>query len=563
MIEDGSGFTSEEVEPLLYSTDINFRPVDLEFGPDGALYLVDWFNPLIGHMQYSLRDAQRDHGHGRIWRVTYKGKPLLDPPNIAGATVPELLDLLKTYEDRTRYRARIELRGRDHAEVADALETWIESLDENHPEFEHHLLEALWVYQTINRPAPELLARVLKSSEPRARAAATRVVRFWRQQIENPVAVLELMARDEHPRVRLEAVVALSHITTPESARAALALQESQTDYYLDYALNETIDTLQPWWQPELAKNEFEVSENALDYLLARVPTNELTLFARNEAVNVELLTRHGVDRANREDALAGLAKASGESRTAVLLDYLGRADRGEVDRAAEVAADLGRLLTNQDAQELAAQDETLLQFAREGRLASVREAAYAALMVADGDAARAWKSAIASTPALVDWLHALPRVGDEALRNAQHARVLPLLTTLPNSLQHEPGPVQARFVRIELPGADRVLTLAEVEVLAAGENIGRSGSAKQSSTLHGGDAKRAIDGNRHASFEKNGQTHTDEEANPWWELDLGAEQPVDVVRIWNRREDVGNRLENYTLTLMDSERRPVFEKAA
>ena len=112
VIEEDSGFTSEEVEPLLYSTDINFRPVDLQFAPDGSLYVVDWFNPLIGHMQYSLRDERRDHDHGRIWRVRHGSRPLLEPPGIAGASTPELVRLLESYEDRTRYRVRRELRER-------------------------------------------------------------------------------------------------------------------------------------------------------------------------------------------------------------------------------------------------------------------------------------------------------------------------------------------------------------------------------------------------------------------------------------------------------------------
>ena len=77
-MEDGSGFVGIETEPLLQSSDVNFRPVAMQFGPDGALYVVDWFNPLIGHMQFSLRDPRRDTTHGRVWRVTAKGRPLLD-----------------------------------------------------------------------------------------------------------------------------------------------------------------------------------------------------------------------------------------------------------------------------------------------------------------------------------------------------------------------------------------------------------------------------------------------------------------------------------------------------
>ena len=64
-------------------------------------------------MQFSLRDPGRDHYHGRIWRITAKGRPLVKPPKIAGEPIAKLLDLLKEYEDRTRYRVRAELRERE------------------------------------------------------------------------------------------------------------------------------------------------------------------------------------------------------------------------------------------------------------------------------------------------------------------------------------------------------------------------------------------------------------------------------------------------------------------
>jgi 2-keto-4-pentenoate hydratase len=73
-------------------------------------------------MQHSIRDPQRDTSHGRIWRVTYKDRPLLKPATIAGAPIGDLLNLLKEYEDRTRYRARRELRDRPTADVVAATE---------------------------------------------------------------------------------------------------------------------------------------------------------------------------------------------------------------------------------------------------------------------------------------------------------------------------------------------------------------------------------------------------------------------------------------------------------
>ncbi|MGB2712532.1 MAG: PVC-type heme-binding CxxCH protein, partial [Vicinamibacterales bacterium] len=142
--EDGAGLKWAEVEPILQSTDENFRPVDAEVGPDGALYFVDWHNPIIGHMQHNLRDTSRDKEHGRVYRVSYAGRPLLTPAKIAGQPIPQLLDLLKEPEDRVRYRAKIELSARDTKEVLTALQTWIDRLDQKDPQYEHYMMEALW-----------------------------------------------------------------------------------------------------------------------------------------------------------------------------------------------------------------------------------------------------------------------------------------------------------------------------------------------------------------------------------------------------------------------------------
>jgi hypothetical protein len=136
-------------------------------GPDGALYVVDWFNPLIGHMQYSLRDPRRDTQHGRIWRVTYRGRPLLEPLNLEGLSVGELLEQLRAYEDRTRYRARRELRERDGEEVRRELARWVEALDASDPAYEHLLLEALWVSQSRDVVDERLLRRLLQETDGR------------------------------------------------------------------------------------------------------------------------------------------------------------------------------------------------------------------------------------------------------------------------------------------------------------------------------------------------------------------------------------------------------------
>jgi hypothetical protein len=74
----GNGSSDEKPLPndLLASTDKVFRPVDPQIGPDGALWFGDWCNALIGHMQYSQRDPNRDHVRGRVYRLVAKNRPL-------------------------------------------------------------------------------------------------------------------------------------------------------------------------------------------------------------------------------------------------------------------------------------------------------------------------------------------------------------------------------------------------------------------------------------------------------------------------------------------------------
>ncbi|GIW90290.1 MAG: hypothetical protein KatS3mg109_0722 [Pirellulaceae bacterium] len=245
--DDGASFSAVEQEPILYSSDPNFRPVDIEIGPDGAIWFVDWHNPIIGHMQHNLRDPSRDREHGRVYRVTYRGRPLSVSPPIHGATLEQLLDNLKSPEDRVRYRTRIELSARPTEEVVAAARKWLEQLDKNDPDYEHHVLEGLWLMQNHNVVDAALLDRVLQSPDFRARAAAVRVLVAWRDRLDGVLDRLEKAVNDEHPRVRLEALRALSFFRGEDVERAEeIALQSIlyPQDRYLKFVLDETLATL-------------------------------------------------------------------------------------------------------------------------------------------------------------------------------------------------------------------------------------------------------------------------------------------------------------------------------
>jgi mono/diheme cytochrome c family protein/glucose/arabinose dehydrogenase/lysophospholipase L1-like esterase len=212
VVDDGTGYKTKFRQDLVVSEDRNFRPVDMEIAPDGSLYIIDWHNILIGHMQHNARDPLRDHVHGRVYRVTYPTRPLVTPAKIDGASVETLLDNLKLPEYRSRYRTRRELRGRNVAEVLPKITKWVADLDKNDPKYEHNVLEALWVTWGLNKVDQTLLRQMLNAKDYHARAAAVEVLRFTGHQVQDQSALLSQAVKDENSRVRLDAIVASSWI---------------------------------------------------------------------------------------------------------------------------------------------------------------------------------------------------------------------------------------------------------------------------------------------------------------------------------------------------------------
>ncbi len=167
------------VKPLLDSEDRNFRPTDAIVGGDGALYVADWHNAIIGHMQHNIRDPNRDHAHGRILRLTVKDRPLQSPVKIANESIDTLLENLKHPVNGIRHRSRIELSGRDSKAVIAATQKWMANFNPNDEKEAHHLLEALWMHQQHNVKNDALLNQLLNSKVPQAVVAAKTLQHFW------------------------------------------------------------------------------------------------------------------------------------------------------------------------------------------------------------------------------------------------------------------------------------------------------------------------------------------------------------------------------------------------
>jgi putative heme-binding domain-containing protein len=236
-VEGEFGYDEEYVSDLIFSTNLSFIPVDLHFGPRGDLYICDWYNPVKGHAQYSLRDERRDRHSGRIWRVTAKGKPLIEPPPIAGRPIGELLDVLKRPEYRLRYLAKRELRELDPGDVKRALDRWVAALDPSDPRYRHHQLEAIWVYRTIGAANTELLRELIVCDVRQARAAATQQLRYWHPNLPDHIELLRRAANDTYGMVRMEAAIAASYIGSREALDAMLDVLQHPRGGHLAYAI--------------------------------------------------------------------------------------------------------------------------------------------------------------------------------------------------------------------------------------------------------------------------------------------------------------------------------------
>jgi hypothetical protein len=126
------------------------------------------------------------------------------------------------------------------------------------------------------------------------------------------------------------------------------------------------------------------------------------------------------------------------------------------------------------------------------------------------------------------------------------------------------PAP-KARFVRVELPGKDKMLQLAEVQVFNGKENVAVKRPAKQSSLYTDAAASRAVDGNTDGIYAKGSVAHTSgQDSDPWWEVELAGDLPVERVVVWNRTDGaVGKRLDGFRVVLLDAKRQTVWKSEA
>jgi len=467
--ENGTGYLSQEQTELIKTNHVWFRPVDVKMGPDGAIYIADWYNPIIQHGEVDFRDPRRDHEHGRIWRVTAKDRPLVQRPQITSASVEGLLALTLAEEEWTRIQARQTLKERPREAAVAALAAWMKNSGATGAARERQALEALWTWQTLDVAAPEVLEETLAATDFRVRAAAVRVMSHWLDRLTPADAWHDrarALAADDHPRVRLEAVRLLSQVPGTEAVLAALSTYGAERDQFLDYALLLTLRERTADWLPEVQKDNPEFTGKG-----------DRLLFALDAVASAEVVPPlvHGLAQKRFDDAQAvkaiGLVAAHGNPGQAgtVLEQLCARLEKDD-----ESALPLWRALLEGTRQRNFQPGSGL------ERVAQLAAGKSGAIQVQALEAAGAWKIE-AARPALEALLkngessRELRNLGIEALRGlggeASAAFLLDLIGTHPD-----------RATRVSATGA--LVPLAPAEAARAAvpllQGSEREGEVKQ-----------------------------------------------------------------------------------
>jgi len=472
VVYNGADVTAKAVTPILDSSDPNFRPTDIEIGSDGALYVSDWANALIGHMQHNMRDPNRDAEHGRIYRITAKGRDLLKPVKLKGKLIAEVCDAFYAKENSVRYRARQELSGRDSNEVAKAVTAWASQRDVTKPADAQALLECLWVFEEQRIPNSELLATVAKASEPKVRAAAIRTLGHWADQVDGWDKILIAAARDESGLVRAEAVKAAVSFEGLIAAEAIFEVatrpMDPELDTVLKYAKSQIkVDSL----IQEVVASGKPLSKAAYAYALLNASTSDLLKLERTEAVYNAILSRDNVAANDLKETVSGLAKLRNLAPASLLMDLI--ADREALDNKSALSI-LGSALSEQPAKDLKSVQHRIETLATGGKSAEARQLGYAAWVAAEGNGAAAFYVASQSKDRLKDLLAAVPRIPQQ-LRGGLYNDVRTLMFELPSNLEAEVAgtSLQQQGIQVDFffPNASNVAveTLEKMQPKASG----------------------------------------------------------------------------------------------
>lgn len=213
LIWNGSSPQVDTQPDFLTCRDGWFRPVDLQLGPDGALYIADFYNAIIGHYEVPLEHPRRDRTRGRIWRVTWNeadsGDPV--PPDLTAASIDDLIAVLGNSNLTLQVLAAHWIADRHLEGASDRLRS---ALQEDSSE--ERRVHALWLLRRSESLTLDDLEAAVRADSPLVRTHAARILgSLDALQTKHQQLVTTLLAANA-PRVARAAAEAIAAHPHPE-----------------------------------------------------------------------------------------------------------------------------------------------------------------------------------------------------------------------------------------------------------------------------------------------------------------------------------------------------------
>ena len=230
---DGT-ITAKHLPDLLKSEDDWFRPVNMEFGPDGCLYVADWYNKIISHNELPTTHPDRDKAHGRIFRIRHKSQKRRKVVNFYEVETKDLVGHLKSPSLWAKQAAWHQISDRPIEETKGlSIELIALASDESQSEMTRIL--ALWSLEGIKHYDETLINNLLASKEDNLRREAVRSLASFSLNANAIANALKNVSEDNNPMVRSQVLRTLNEV---------------------EVANSETINLLVKACKPELEGNE-------------------------------------------------------------------------------------------------------------------------------------------------------------------------------------------------------------------------------------------------------------------------------------------------------------------
>jgi putative membrane-bound dehydrogenase-like protein len=219
---DGS-ISTKHLPDFLTSTDDWFRPVNMEFGPDGCLYIADWYNKIVSHNELPTSHPDRDKTHGRIWRVRHVSQKTREIPNFYEVKTDELVAYLKSPSLWAKRAAWHQISDRPNEETKELYKELLVILSDI-KEDEITRILALWSLEGIRHYDPTVITNLLNSNSDNLRREAVRSLASFSINIDDLASLLEKVSEDPNPMVRSQVLRTLEEIGKANSKTIAILI---------------------------------------------------------------------------------------------------------------------------------------------------------------------------------------------------------------------------------------------------------------------------------------------------------------------------------------------------